>query len=135
MVYIAQYDENNKVIGFKDENKSFYPLDYKKNLEALVAIKKATIIYKTVAELEAIALEVVIPAVVSMGQARAALIQSNKFNLVNDAILASGDAMLISDWEYRTEVKRDWSALITLTDSLNITSTELDDLFLSASTL
>lgn len=77
----------------------------------------------------------VVPAVVSMGQARAALIRTGMFDTVNNAILASPDAEMKSNWEYRTEVRRDWPELVTLTAALGITDAQLDELFLLAGTL
>jgi len=38
MVYIAQYNENQKVIGFKKDD-TFYPLSYQKELELLGTIE------------------------------------------------------------------------------------------------
>jgi len=75
------------------------------------------------------------PKVVTMRQARAALIQGGKFTLVNEAILNSGDDLLINEWEYSMTVQRDWTSLIALTEQLNMTSSDLDDLFLVASKL
>jgi hypothetical protein len=39
------------------------------------------------------------------------------------------------EWEYATEIKRDWNSLVALTTALGMTSAELDDLFQLASTL
>lgn len=50
MVYIALYDDNGKVMGFEDENKKFYPSEYKAELETI-----GTIEYKTQSELDALA--------------------------------------------------------------------------------
>jgi len=93
---------------------------------------------KTLEELQAEALQKIEdakPKVVSMGQARAALIRTGMFDTVNNTIMANDDLELKSDWEYRTEVRRDWPALIALTETLGITKEQLDDLFQLASTL
>ena len=52
MVYIAQYDENQKVNGFIGEDKRYYPLVYKTELEAI-----GTIEYKTQEELDSLSAE------------------------------------------------------------------------------
>lgn len=75
------------------------------------------------------------PTVVSMAQARAALIQSGMLDSVNNFIANSGDAMLINDWEYRTEVRKDWAGLDSIANSLGMTEADVDGLFILASTL
>ena len=75
------------------------------------------------------------PKVVTMRQARLALLQSGLLQTVQDAIANSTDEAMKIEWEYATEVKRDWASLVTLTAVLGMTSLELDDLFQLASTL
>ena len=75
------------------------------------------------------------PKVVTMRQARLALLQSGLLQTVQDAIANSTDEAMKIEWEYATEVKRDWSSLIALTTALGMTSQELDNLFQLASTL
>jgi hypothetical protein len=75
------------------------------------------------------------PKVVTMRQARLALLQSGLLAIVESAITDGTDEAMKIEWEYATEVKRDWSSLIALTETLGMTSQELDDLFQLASTL
>ena len=76
-----------------------------------------------------------IPEVVTMRQARLALLQSNLLTTVTDAIVNGTDEAMKIEWEYATEVRRDWPSLITLATSLGLTSQQLDDLFTLAGTL
>ena len=75
------------------------------------------------------------PKVVTMRQARLALLQSGILQTVQDAIANSTDEAMKIEWEYATEVKRDWGSLVALTTALGITDLQLDDLFQLASTL
>ena len=79
--------------------------------------------------------EVQIPQVVTMRQARLALLQEGLLATIESAIQNSTDEAMKIEWEYATEVRRDWASLVTLTESLGMTSTELDSLFTIASTL
>ncbi len=78
---------------------------------------------------------VTIPQEVSMAQFRAALIISGLKTTVDNAVAASGDELLINDYEYRTTTRRDWASFITMAIALGKTDAEIDDLFLLASTL
>jgi len=78
---------------------------------------------------------VVIPQVISMRQARLALLQANLLATVETAIQASTDEAMKIEWEYATEVRRDWTSLIDLSEALGMTSQQMDELFLLASTL
>jgi len=75
------------------------------------------------------------PKVVTMRQARLALLQSGLLATVSNAIISGTDEAMKIEWEYATEVNRNWASLITMTTTLGMTSTQLDDLFLMASTL
>ena len=75
------------------------------------------------------------PKVVTMRQARLALLQSGLLQTIQDAIANGTDEAMKIEWEYATEVKRDWDSLVTLTTALGITDLQLDDLFQLASTL
>ena len=75
------------------------------------------------------------PKVVTMRQARLALLQSGLLQTIQDAIANGTDDDMKIEWEYATEVKRDWGSLVALTTALGMTSAELDDLFQLASTL
>ena len=87
--------------------------------------------------LEAIAIQnkVDVPTLVTMRQARLALLQSGLLTTVTEAITASTDEALKIEWEYATDVRRDWTSLIALTEELGMTSEQLDDLFILANTL
>ena len=75
------------------------------------------------------------PKIVTMRQARLALLQSGLLQTVTDAIANGTDEAMKIEWEYATEVKRDWGSLVALTTALGITDLQLDDLFQLASTL
>ena len=79
--------------------------------------------------------EVQIPQVVTMRQARLALLQEGLLATIESAIQNGTDEAMKIEWEYATEVRRDWDSLVTLTESLGMTSTELDSLFTLASIL
>ena len=72
---------------------------------------------------------------VTMRQARLALLQSGLLATIETAITTGTDEAIKVEWEYATEVRRDWASLITLTTSLGMTSQELDNLFQLASSL
>lgn len=91
-----------------------------------------TVVNKTVYELEEERIAS-IPKVVTMRQARLALLQSGLLNSVENAINNSTDEQLKIEWEYATELRRDWSSLIALTSQLGLTSAHLDELFILAS--
>ena len=75
-----------------------------------------------------------IPKVVTMRQARLALHQSGLLSTVDTAIINGTDAELKIEWEFAAEVRRDWASLIAMATTLSLTSTDLDNLFLLAST-
>ena len=75
------------------------------------------------------------PKVVTMRQARLALLQSGLLATIETAITTGTDEAMKIEWEYATEVKRDWGSLVALTTALGMTSQELDNLFQLASTL
>jgi hypothetical protein len=72
--------------------------------------------------------------VVSMRQARLALLQANLLDTVTAAIGQGGEADQIT-WEYATEVRREDALVQNLSQALNLSSQQLDDLFALASTL
>lgn len=77
---------------------------------------------------------VVIPTVVSMRQARLALLQGGLLTTVNTAIETGSEADIIT-WEYATEVNRADTLVANLATGLGLSETDLDNLFLLASTL
>jgi len=102
-----------------------------KNVQKWIDDKKEVMIEFTQAELLQ-QTEDAKPKVVTMRQARIALSRSGLLQIVTDAIDASTDEELKIEWEYAIEVRRDWSSLIALTETLGMTSSRLDDLFLLA---
>lgn len=80
----------------------------------------------------------VVPASVTMRQARLALLQAGLLNTVNDAVAAmpgvEGQAARI-EWEYSQEVQRNKALVQALAPVLNLTDAQLDQLFIAASTL
>jgi hypothetical protein len=75
-----------------------------------------------------------IPSVVSMRQARLALLQSGLLTTVDAAIAQGTEADKIS-WEYATEVNRNDALVTNLSVTLGLTDQQLDDLFVLASSL
>ena len=55
----------------------------------------------------------------------------NKFGLLDtvEAAIKSGDKSLQIEWEFRTEFSRDNDLLLSMATALNITDTQLDDMF------
>lgn len=81
------------------------------------------------------AAQIDIPQVVTMRQARLALLKSGILTDVTNAIESGTDEELKIEWEYAMEVRRDWQNLINLATSLGLTDDNLDDLFTLAGTL
>jgi len=81
---------------------------------------------------------VVVPTKVTMRQARRALLAAGLLTQVNAAIAgmtgAAGDAARI-DWEFSSEVQRNWPLVAALQPALDLTDAQLDSLFLAASQL
>jgi hypothetical protein len=80
-----------------------------------------------------------IPQMVSRRQARQALIQAGKFDLVQPAIdsipNATQRAMMQSEWDDSLTFQRSRPALIQMGLAIGLTSTDLDNLFILAATL
>lgn len=75
-----------------------------------------------------------VPSVVTMRQARLALLQSGLLAQVNTAVAAADEATKIT-WEFSTEVHRENALVATLASALGLTESQLDDLFTLAATL
>lgn len=79
-----------------------------------------------------------VPVVVTMRQARLALLQTNRLATVNAALDAMagtpGEAARI-EWEYAATVERASSLVASLALALSLTEQDLDDLFTLAATL
>lgn len=79
-----------------------------------------------------------VPTVVTMRQARLALLQSGLLANVNAALDAmggvEGEAARI-EWEYATTVERNSALVVGLAGALGMTEQQMDDLFMLASGL
>lgn len=79
-----------------------------------------------------------VPAVVTMRQARLALLQNGMLTQVNTAVAnmpgAQGDAARI-EWEFSSTVERNRPLVQALGAALGLTDAQLDDLFRLAATL
>lgn len=76
-----------------------------------------------------------VPKVVTIRQAKLALLQAGLLDDVEAAIAASDNRAAQIEWEYATEFRRDWPALLALQPSLGLTDQQIDDLFRLAATL
>lgn len=76
----------------------------------------------------------VVPSIISMRQARLALLQSGLLPQVDTAIAAMSDADRI-DWQFAQTVERTHPLVATMTAQLNLTTKQLDDLFTLGATL
>lgn len=80
-----------------------------------------------------------VPTVVTMRQARLALLQAGLLSQVEAAIAAIEDAGLSQavqiEWEYAAEVNREHPWVQSLATALGLTEKQLDDLFNLAATL
>ncbi len=102
-------------------------------VSGLSVLKKNTVEPLTPEEIEA-RRKALIPSVVSMRQARLALLQGGLLDAVNAAIASADEAVRI-EWEYATEVRRDHALVQTLSVALGLTELQLDELFTLAATL
>lgn len=75
------------------------------------------------------------PTVITMRQARLALLGANLLTTVDDAIATGTDEALKIEWEYATECRRDWQSLIVMATALGVTELQLDEMFILGSTL
>ena len=75
-----------------------------------------------------------IPRVVTMRQARLALHSAGLLDAVTAAVNAAPQDIKI-EWEYATEVDRNWPTLAALTATLGLTELQLDELFTLAGSL
>ena len=76
----------------------------------------------------------IVPSVVSMRQARLALLESGMLSAIDNAITVGTNEALKIEWDYATEVRRDWKSLVELALAMGITTINLDNLFVLAST-
>ena len=91
------------------------------------------IVELTTEELEAIA-KARVPSVITIRQAKLALLDQGLLATVDNAVANSTDEEMKIEWAYTTEVRRDWQSLITMATGLGMTGTDLDNLFILAET-
>lgn len=75
-----------------------------------------------------------VPTVVSMRQARLALYGAGLLDDVEAAVAKSTKDVQI-EWEFSSELRRDWPTLVLLAGALGLTEAQLDALFIQASQL
>lgn len=74
------------------------------------------------------------PTIVDMRQARLALLQAGLLPVINAAIESLGEAAKI-EWEFASVVRRDSPLIEMVKQGQGLTDTQIDELFLLASTL
>ena len=75
-----------------------------------------------------------VPTTLTIRQAKLILLQNNLLDDV-DAAVAQADRATQIEWEYATEVHRNWTTLTNMATSLGITDEQLDQLFIEGSKL
>lgn len=81
-------------------------------------------------------LKISIPHAVTMRQAKLALLQAGLLDDVDAVIAAEATPKSIKiEWEYASEVQRDWVNTLGLAEMLGLTDAQLDDLFILAAGL
>jgi hypothetical protein len=81
---------------------------------------------------------VYVPQVVSMRQARLALLAAGKLGQVQaaiDALPSPQKEVAALEWEYSQEVRRDWPFVAQLAPALGLSDADLDNLFIEAEKL
>lgn len=76
--------------------------------------------------------------VVSMRQARLALLAASKLTAVEAAINGLAEpakSRARIEWDFATEVRRDWPLLVTLAGEMGLSAAEVDALFAAAAAL
>lgn len=76
----------------------------------------------------------IVPSVITIRQAKLVLLAANLLDDV-DAAVAQVDRVTQIEWEYATEVNRNWPTLVNLTNSIGISSESLDNLFIEGAKL
>lgn len=75
-----------------------------------------------------------VPTVLTIRQAKRILNSVGLLDDVDAAVAAAGRDTQI-DWEYATEVKRDWPTLVAMASALGMTDDQLDNLFIEGAKL
>jgi hypothetical protein len=133
MKALISLNENNRIVEVKPDNKSFPIAEPLKWVDCPNDCTSEWT-YVDSQFIEPVPPLPVIPSIVSMRQARLALLQSNLLETVNTAINQGSEADKIT-WEYATEVSRDDALVTNLSAALGLTSEQLDSLFTLASSL
>lgn len=129
--YFLNGERLDPSIGFKDAENNSYPPGWL----YLVPDQTAELVGVTVVFIEdAAPPQNIVPSVVSMRQARLALLQAGLLATVDAAVAAGGEADQIT-WEYATEVDRNSPLVVNMSAALNLSSQQLDNLFTLAATL
>lgn len=79
----------------------------------------------------------VVPQVVYMRQARLALLEKGLLTQVQsviDNLQEPLKSLAKIEWEYATEIRRDWPTLSQIVQHLSLTEEQIDDLFILAGT-
>jgi hypothetical protein len=76
----------------------------------------------------------VVPTVVTMRQARLALHGAGLLEAVEAAVAGADKAVQI-EWEFASELRRDWPTLVGLATALSLTDAQIDGLFTQAAQL
>ena len=76
-----------------------------------------------------------VPDVISMRQARLALLGAGLLATVESAIANGTDEAMKIEWEYATEVRRDWESLNVLATALGMSELDIDNLFIAGGEL
>lgn len=76
-----------------------------------------------------------VPEQVALWQARAALTTAGLFSQADAAIRASGNAGVIALWDYGNMISRSSPTLAALGTALNLTSAQIDALFIQAAAI
>lgn len=75
-----------------------------------------------------------VPQVLTARQAKLVLHAAGLLDDVDAAVAAADKATQI-EWEYATEIRRDWPTLVAMADALGMTDAQLDDLFVAGALL
>ena len=75
-----------------------------------------------------------VPQVVAIRQAKLALFEADLLDDI-EAAMTQADRKTQIEWEYATEFRRDWPALIAMQPVLGLTDQQVDDLFTLAASL
>ena len=75
-----------------------------------------------------------VPAMVSMRQARLALLQAGLLHSIDAAITTMPEAAQI-EWEYATDIARDYPLLLQVQAAMSVSDQQMDDLFIAASNI